>query len=457
MFPHRAPARLHPRRHGRLPSVAPRARALAIAGALVALCAGSVGAQDSAGVRRDSTAAPARPPLVPPASRPDSASRDSTAAARRPTHPRGAHGARGVRVCAGGDVTLGTNLDTAWTAVAAHRLGRRVPALPDPDSLLAPLRPLFRGADVVLLNVEGAIGEGEAPAKCPPGATACYALRQPAAAAAALRGVAGDSTAVVGNVANNHARDAGLPGFDETVERLTAAGVLVTGADTAATEVVTPRGDTLAVLGFSTSGGGAPDARDLAGVRRIVAAAAARYHRVIVTMHLGAEGARAQRTRDSTERYFGYSRGNPVAFARAATEAGADLVIGHGPHVVRAMQWRRGALVAYSLGNLLTYGPFQLAAPLDRGAVLCATLDVNGAPRAAELRATRQRRPGHAAPDPTRRAVRLVDSLSRLDFPRTRARMSARGVVTVPRHGVVRPAAPARKAGARLAWEHDRG
>src|SRR3989304_5866724 len=58
--------------------------------------------------------------------------------------------------------------------------------------------------------------------------------------------------------------------------------------------------------------------------------------RVIVTMHVGAEGATARRTRDVVERFAGENRGNSVAFARAAVRGGASLVIGHGPHVLRA-------------------------------------------------------------------------------------------------------------------------
>ena len=146
-------------------------------------------------------------------------------------------------------------------------------------------------------------------------------------------------------------------------------------------------------------------------------------------MHLGAEGVGAQRTADSTERYFGARRGNPVAFARAAVGAGADLVVGHGPHVVRAIEWRGRSLVAYSLGNLVTYGPFSLREPLNRGALLCATLGRDGAPTKAVVHPTRQRLPGRVAPDRARRAVTLIDSLSRLDAPRSRARLDRRGAI----------------------------
>jgi hypothetical protein len=121
-------------------------------------------------------------------------------------------------------------------------------------------------------------------------------------------------------------------------------------------------------------------------------------------------------------------RGNPVAFADAAVRGGAALVIGHGPHVMRAVEWReRGALIAYSLGNLLTYGPFRMREPANRGAVLCTTLDQLGRPGDAELRPTMQLAPGVLRTDPSARAATLVDSLGRLDFPMTGARAGRGG------------------------------
>lgn len=357
-----------------------------------------------------------------------------------------------VRVCAGGDVTLGTNLGAGWVENASRRYGMRVEPFPDPDSLLAPLRPLVADADVVLLNVEGAIGEGPpARRKCAPGSTACFAFRQPPATAGALRRVVDpDGAAVVGNVANNHAGDAGRPGWRETMRLLEDAGVHVTGADTVPTVVATARGDTVAFLGFSTWIG--PDARDLAAVRRIVGRAAERWERVVVTMHMGAEGRAAQRTPDARETFYGEDRGNMVAFARAAAVAGADLVVGHGPHVMRAAEWHRGALIFYSLGNLLTYGPFNLAEPLNRGGFACAALDSTGAVVEASLRSTRQVPPGRALPDLSGRAAALADSLSRLDFPATGAEIDADGAVRIPAYGpgeTPRRPRPVRKEGGR--------
>ena len=338
-----------------------------------------------------------------------------------------------VRVCAAGDITLGTNLDTTWTIAARRRMGRPVRALPDPAALLAPVRSLFADADVAVLNVEGAIGaERTSFRKCAPGSTMCFAFRQPVATARALRGLAPDAQ-VVGNVANNHAGDAGEEGRVRTAEHLRDAGVHLTGADTLATLVPLPDGDTLAVLGFSTSAG--PDPRDLDAVRRHVGRAAARWRRVVVTMHLGAEGARAQRTRDSTELFLGIDRGNPVAFARAAVAAGADLVLGHGPHVQRAVEWQGDALVVYSLGNFVTYGPFSFGEPMNRGAVACATIDPQGRVLHASMRSTVQRPPGFVRIDVSDRAAVIADSLSRLDFPESGARLVPEATIYRPRGG----------------------
>jgi hypothetical protein len=353
-----------------------------------------------------------------------------------------------LRLCAGGDVTLGTNLDTIWAKNAAKKLRAEFQMSSAPESLLAPLKPFFSDADVVLINVEGAIGEGFAPPKCGRRAQNCFAFRQPMATARALRELASDSSVVVGNVANNHARDAGDDGFLVSLAHLTRAGVLVTGADTMATPVPTRRGDTIAVLGFYTSSD-SPDARDLGAVRRHVARAVERWGTVIVTMHLGAEGATAQRTRDSTELFLGtIDRGNPVAFANAALESGATMVIGHGPHVLRAAEWRGDRLVLYSLGNLLTYGPFRLLEPRNRGTVACADIDSARHVRAAWLRPTMQLAPGVLRVDTTARAATLIDSLSVLDFPMTGVLVGIDGVLRrrLPTDSTSVPSAPPPRA-----------
>jgi hypothetical protein len=333
---------------------------------------------------------------------------------------------RPLRLCAGGDVTLGSNLDPKWARAAGDTLRRAFGISPLPDSLALQLSPLVAGADIVLLNIEGAIGSGPVPPKCSARSKNCFAFRMPPSAAAALRRAIDSNAVIIGNVANNHSHDAGDEGRAATIARLKAARIFVVGADTMATPVALPTGDTIAALGFHTESD-APDARDLAAVRRHVQRAADRYPIVVVTMHLGAEGPTAQRTANATEQFLGMDRGNPVGFADSAFAGGATLVIGHGPHVLRAAEWRDDRLAFYSLGNLLTYGPFNMHEPTNRGVIACATIDSAGHVSDAELRATMQVWPGVFALDPTHRAWVLIDSLSALDFPRTGGRVDSTG------------------------------
>ena len=44
---------------------------------------------------------------------------------------------------------------------------------------------------------------------------------------------------------------------------------------------------------------------------------------------------------------------SPVRAAHAAIDAGADLVVGHHPHVLQGFEWYKGRLIAYSLGNFV--------------------------------------------------------------------------------------------------------
>jgi hypothetical protein len=316
---------------------------------------------------------------------------------------------------------MGTNLDTRWAAT------KGVKPFPDAMSLVQPLVPLFADAQLALLNIEGAIGAGAAPQKCSRRSNTCFAIRQPLGTETALRAV-GPQAQMVGNVANNHSRDAGEPGFAETRRRLAAAGILVTGADTIPTPVPVGEGDTVAVLGYSAWN--RPTVHDLDALRRHVAAAQLRYGRVIVTMHIGAEGPSARHTPDREERFVGERRGNSVAFARAASEAGASMVIGHGPHVLRGIEWVGKALVTHSLGNLLTYGPFTLTGPNGRAAVVCATLEADGSVSNAVARSTKQVPPGIVSADSTNGALNDLRELSLSDFVKTGALIGADGAIT---------------------------
>ena len=71
-------------------------------------------------------------------------------------------------------------------------------------------------------------------------------------------------------------------------------------------------------------------------------------------------------------------RGEVVKFAHAAIDAGADLVVGYGPHLPRAMEFYKGKLIDYALGNFVTYGPFNLKGPNGLTLILLAKFDKKG-------------------------------------------------------------------------------
>ena len=116
---------------------------------------------------------------------------------------------------------------------------------------------------------------------------------------------------------------------------------------------------------------------DLAAAKRLVRAADRVSDVVVVTMHAGAEGRDRQHVRPGTE-LLGENRGDPVRFAHAVVDAGADLVVGSGPHVLRGMEWYKRRLIAYSLGNFAGYDVFSLGGPLSTSGILRVTLDGAG-------------------------------------------------------------------------------
>ena len=72
-------------------------------------------------------------------------------------------------------------------------------------------------------------------------------------------------------------------------------------------------------------------------------------------IHAGAEGADQLHTPYGSQYYLGENRGNARAFAHAVIDAGASIVLGSGPHVIRGIERYRGRLIAYSLGNFVGY------------------------------------------------------------------------------------------------------
>ncbi len=279
--------------------------------------------------------------------------------------------------------------------------------------------------DVVLGNLEGTLATGGA-SKCSASSTNCFSFRAPPSYARILR----RAGFTIMNLANNHAYDYGPTGQAETVAALDRAGLRHTGrpAEIAYGRVGRTR---VAVIGFAPYPW-AQDLRELPGARRLVHEADEHADLVIVTMHAGAEGHEHAHMRPGTEFFLGENRGDPIAFAHAVVDAGADLVVGHGPHVLRAMEWYRGRLIAYSLGNFLGNGTLNVSGVSGVSAILKVRLRPDGSWAGATLVPMRLSPAGLPAPDRSGAAKGVVRRLSSEDFGRRGMRVSRAGALLPP-------------------------
>jgi hypothetical protein len=299
-------------------------------------------------------------------------------------------------------------------AVGDMMLGTDYPEnhLPDDDGIgfLAGVTPWLWSADVTFGNLEGVLVDGGEPGKKCSNPKACYLFRSPSRYAYHYRAAGFD----VLSLANNHARDFGEEGRSATMQTLAAAGMHHSGreGDFASFEV---KGLRLAVLAYAVTRN-SNMLLDYARSEQTVRDFAATHDIVVVSFHGGAEGRDVTRLPFAEEEYYGEPRGDVVRFARMVVDAGADLVIGHGPHVVRAMERYKDRLIAYSLGNFATYYGISVAGTKGIAPILIATLDEEGRFVEGDIISTRQLRPAGPSLDPDGRALKMIHGLSIEDF-----------------------------------------
>jgi hypothetical protein len=272
----------------------------------------------------------------------------------------------------------------------------------DGRGLLDRARPALSG-DLVVGNFEGVLADtgtsskclmraprskrrprhGQAPVDTLIARSNCYAFRTPIPLAGRLV----DAGFTHLNLANNHANDLGPAGRAATERTLDSLGITFYGPLGHIVVDTVHRGDsvtTVGIIGFTTY----PFAYDLLDIERsaaVVDSIRPQVDLLIVTFHGGTEGVRALRTGEAAESLGSEPRGDLRRWARAVIDAGADAVIGHGPHVLRGMEFYRGHLIAYSLGNFLTYRGFNLDGPLGVTGVLQLQFTGLGALRRARL------------------------------------------------------------------------
>jgi hypothetical protein len=350
---------------------------------------------------RSADGRPASPGSSAPAQRGEAATDPSPPPPPSNPQPATADTAAALTIAAVGDIMLGTDYPKK--------------ILPDDDgvSFLTHVAPVLSAADVAFGNLEGVLMDGGEPVKQCRDPAFCFLFRTPARYAQHLRAAGFD----VMSLANNHARDFGEAGRDSSMRALDAVGILHSGREgTHASWAV--QGLRVAMIAFAPNVDSNP-LLDLEWARARVAELAASHDVVVASFHGGAEGDGAERLPFARELYRGEDRGDVVEFARAMVDAGADLVIGHGPHVPRALELYRERLIAYSLGNFATYYGISVEGQRGLAPILVATLDPEGRFLSGRIESMIQIRPGGPQPDPERRAAAMMRELTSLAFPQS--------------------------------------
>jgi poly-gamma-glutamate capsule biosynthesis protein CapA/YwtB (metallophosphatase superfamily) len=325
-----------------------------------------------------------------------------------------------ITIAAVGDVMLGSPFPN----------DSRMPPNDGADILKAVTR-VLSAADIAFGNMEGPITDGGVSEKCgtpkPGQPIRCYAFRMPTRFAKHLKAAGFD----VMSVANNHASDFGDAGRASTRKTLDELGIKHAGSDRAqySTTYLDVKGLKVAFVGFAHNNI-VPNVNDLDTARRLVQEADKKADIVVVSFHGGAEGTGAQNVPKHTELFLGEKRGNLPLFAHTVIDAGADLVLGHGPHVLRGMEIYKDRLIDYSLGNFATYGWFSLKAETALTVILEARLDKNGKFLGGRLNSARQEGLGIPVLDESGAAVRKIRSLSQADFGASAPTISDDGTIS---------------------------
>ena len=303
-----------------------------------------------------------------------------------------------IRIASVGDMMIGTDYPNNH--------------LPDDDGLafLADVTPYLEAADITFGNLEGVLIDGGEPAKKCSNPNACYLFRSPTRYAQHFRNAGFD----VMSLANNHARDFGEEGRDSSAAALLEVGITASGR--AGTWSIV-RTDELhvAFINFAVTKN-SNMLLDYDEAFAFVQAVDSAFDIVVVTFHGGAEGVDTTHVPFAGEEYYGEPRGDVVWFARGVVDHGADLVIGHGPHVVRGMERYKDRLIAYSLGNFATYYGISVAGIKGIAPILNTTLDGEGRFVEGNIVSTIQLRPAGPSIDPQDRSLKLMRGLSIYDF-----------------------------------------
>jgi poly-gamma-glutamate capsule biosynthesis protein CapA/YwtB (metallophosphatase superfamily) len=312
--------------------------------------------------------------------------------------------AKTVTVVAVGHIVMGTSYPP------------KKPALP-PDGgkeLFAQTQEILSSADLAFGNLAAPLSDRGGTSKKVDNVHV-FAFRTPSSYGRWLKEAGFD----VVNAANNHILDFGPTAYQDTLNKLDELGIGRTGRKGEAWSKQV-NGITVTFVGFTQPYADFFESHhNISAAAEVVRKAKASSNVVVVGFHGGTEGANQQHTPKGPE-YLGKEyRGEVVKLAHALVDAGADLVVGFGPHAPRALEYYKGKLIDYSLGNFVTYGPFNLRGPAGLSLILQATFNEKGEIVSAKVYPMVVQSPGIPKPDENKATLKLLRELSKEDFPKS--------------------------------------
>lgn len=305
-------------------------------------------------------------------------------------------------------------------AVGDMMLGSAFPnksGLPPDDAIQSFIEvdSLLKG-DIVFGNLEGCFLNSGNSNKCKGvNPNNCYAFRMPNRYGNIFK-KAGFN---VLSVANNHVGDFDDKGRKNTARTLDSLQIHYAGQLDKPFECFEIGGVKYAFCAFAPNEN-TVSIKNIDSAKMLVADLKKQADIVIVSFHGGAEGAKYERVPKKTELFFKENRGNVYAFAHGVIDAGADVVLGHGPHVTRAVEVYKNKFIAYSLGNFCTYGMFSLKGPNGFAPLLQLKINREGNFLYANVVSVKQDKVNRLTIDRKHTAFKKLDSLTKLDFPESK-------------------------------------
>ncbi|RVU01707.1 CapA family protein [Mucilaginibacter limnophilus] len=317
-------------------------------------------------------------------------------------------------------VTSATNTDTITiAAVGDIMLGTSYPnngTLP-PDGAkhsFDEVKDELRNADITFGNLEGVLLDSGAAApyklklRSKP-----YLFRMPEKYAEVLKDAGFD----ILSVANNHVSDFGVAGRKSTMQVLDSTGIKYAGLLKAPTSVFTVNGVKYGFCAFSPNSNVVP-LLDLKNAAAIIKDLKTQADVVIVSFHGGSEGTQHEHVPFAKESFFTENRGDVHAFAHNAIDAGADLVLGHGPHVTRAIERYNNRFIAYSMGNFCTYRGVSVSGVCGIAPLLKIYINKKGEFLGGKIIPTKQTHHRGLERDTMNKVIKRIKFLTQTDFPR---------------------------------------